>query len=180
MTLSNEDAKLFYDLWMPLLDYVNRTCGLFPEIPEINPEDGVDFESAGEIAQYIWNHREVIDAYLEYSDLPEDHRNIVSRWKDGISGKFILERHLKKGSVFISTEDETVYLVKGIYSSFDDILHGSPVPIMLRATLLPFKDVIISDGLVTLFSVRFGKNYATDFKETYMTAKRNGSIKTKF
>ena len=88
----------------------------------------------------------------------------------------IFERHLKKGSVFISTKDEGVYLVNGIIDGWEELLFGVPTPIILDAVLLPFKDCIITDGLVSVIPVRFGGNYTRSFKEIYMTAKRNGSI----
>ena len=60
------------------------------------------------------------------------------------------------------------------YASREDMLFGVPTPIIVDAVLFPFKDCIITDGLVIL--VRFGGNYTRSFKEVYMTAKRNGSI----
>ena len=56
------------------------------------------------------------------------------------------------------------------------MLDGMPPPVLLNATLLPWKDVIISDGLVALIPVYFGKDYSTEFKETYMNAKHNSAI----
>ena len=41
------------------------------------------------------------------------------------------------------------------------------------------RNIIITDGLVSVSQIRFGRNYSADFKETYMTAKYNGSIKSK-
>ncbi len=49
-------------------------------------------------------------------------------------------------------------------------------PVMLTATLLPWKDVIISDGLVSITNINFGKTYSSDFKEIYLNAKRSGII----
>ena len=86
------------------------------------------------------------------------------------------ERHLKKGSIFISTKGESVYLVNGIIDSWEELLFGVPTPIIVDAVLLPFKDCIITDGLVSVIPVRFGGNYTRSFKDIYMTAKRNGSI----
>ena len=86
---------------------------------------------------------------------------------------------MKKGSAFISSSTEDVYLVNGIIDSWNEMLHGVPTPVLLQATLLPFRNVIITDGLVSVSQIRFGRNYSADFKETYMTAKRNGSIKSK-
>ena len=62
------------------------------------------------------------------------------------------------------------------YAGWEDMLFGVPTPIIVDAVLLPFKDCIITDGLVSVIPVRFGGNYTRSFKEVYMTAKRNGSI----
>ena len=51
-----------------------------------------------------------------------------------------------------------------------------PLPILLKATLIPFKDKIISDGLVIHYNVCFGKGYSSEFKDIYMNAKKNKSI----
>ena len=72
--------------------------------------------------------------------------------------------------------DEKVYLVKGLNSTWSEMLNGMPPPVLLNATLLPWKDVIISDGLVTLTPVYFGKGYSTEFKEIYMNAKHHSAI----
>lgn len=36
MTLNNEDADLFYDLWFPLLNFVNQKFNIVPEIGEFS------------------------------------------------------------------------------------------------------------------------------------------------
>ena len=88
--------------------------------------------------------------------------------------RYILERHLKKGSVFISAEDGSVYMVKGLFSTWAEMLGESPV--LLDAVLIPFRGSIISDGLVVPYRIYFGKGAIEDFKEVYMNAKRNHTI----
>ena len=95
-----------------------------------------------------------------------------------IPGTFIVERHLKKGSVFISADDNSVFLVHGIISSWEEMLQGTTLPVILHATLLPFKNVIISDGLVSVNPVHFGRSIASNFKDVYMDAKRRGALIT--
>ena len=65
----------------------------------------------------------------------------------------MMERHLKKGTIFISLEDEEVYQVSGIISSWEEMFFGAPMPLMLEATFMPFRDVIISDGLVMPYNI---------------------------
>lgn len=110
------------------------------------------------------------------NNLSDEHRSIVSGWKKCISGQFMLERHLKKGSVFISADTQEVYMVSGIITSWEEMFFYRPLPILLKATLIPFKDKIISDGLVIPYNVCFGKGYSSDFKDIYMNAKKNKTI----
>ena len=58
------------------------------------------------------------------------------------------------------------------------MLRNAPMPTLIGATLLPYKNVIISDGLVSVMPIIFGPNSKADFKEIYMDAKKNGKIKT--
>ena len=174
MRLEQSEAALFYQLWFPLLDYVNRKYHVCPEMETIDQEQGVDARDVKTIADYLWSHTEVIDEYLAVAELPNEYAQIVAGWKQCKSGRYILERHLKKGSVFISVEDETVYMVKGLFSTWAEMLGESPV--LLDAVLIPFRDSIISDGLVVPYRICFGKGAREDFKEVYMNAKRNHTI----
>ena len=139
----------------------------------------VDPQDAADVAHFLWKRIWIIDDYLEQTELPEEHREILKSWKRCVAGRFVIERHLKKGSVFISGDNNSVYLVNGIVSSWEEMLFGSPFSTLIDATLLPFKDVIISDGMVSVVPVIFGPSSRADFKEFYMDAKKSGKIKTK-
>ena len=166
MTLDTENAKLFFKLFLPILDYVNLKCHVLENDEKFMEKwtlsQGINVQSALKTANKLWSDDTLIGEYLAQAQLSNENRDIVSSWKKHISGKFILERHLKKGSIFISMNDEKI--------------DGMPPPVLLNATLLPWKDVIISDGLVALTPVYFGKGYSTEFKEIYMNAKHNSVI----
>ena len=175
MRLERSDAELFYRLWFPLLDFVNSKYHVRPEMGSIDREQGVDLCDAKAIADHLWSHTGIIEEYLAVTKLPDEHARIVAGWKKRRIGRYILERHLKKGSVFISAEDGTVYMVKGLFSTWAEML--GECPILLDAVLIPFRDSIISDGLVATYTIHFGKGAVGDFKEAYMTAKRNHTIR---
>ena len=175
MRLERSDAELFYRLWFPLLDFVNRKYHVRPETETIDQEQGVDARDAKAIADYLWSHPAVLVEYLAVAELPKEYAQIVAGWKRCKPGRYILERHLKKGSVFISAEDGAVYMVKGLFSTWEEMLGGCPV--LLDAVLIPFLDSIISDGLVVPYHIYFGKGAREDFKEVYMTAKKKQSIR---
>ena len=174
MRLERSDAELFYRLWFPLLDFVNRKYHVCPEAETIDQAKGVDVCDAKAIADYLWSHTGVIEEYLAAVELPKEYAQIVAGWKQCKRGRYILERHLKKGSVFISAENGEIYLVKGLFSSWSEMLGEAPV--LLDAVLIPFRGSIISDGLVIPYRICFGKGAREDFKDAYMNAKRNNAI----
>lgn len=180
MVLSQENAELFYELFFPLLNFTNKKFKVNTEIGELYFGKSIDPHSAKEIAGRLWADVRLIDEYLAENNISDEYKNIIIGWKKRISGKFIVERHLKKGTVFICAENENVYLVSGICSSWNEMLCGRPLPAVIDAVLIPFKNVIISDGLVTASHLFFGKNMTAEFKDIYMSAKKSGNICTSF
>ena len=180
MILEKKDANLFFELFMPLLDYVNRKCNVLENDEKFEERylssEGISIYNVAKVADTLWQQDTLIDDYLAQAQLTEENAELVSSWKKHISGQFIVERHLKKGSVFINTYDEQVYLVQGLNSTWQEMLGGNPLPAMIRATLLPWRNVIVTDGLVELESLYFGRGYSSEFKEIYMNAKHSGKL----
>ena len=178
MTLSKEDAELFYELWFPILDFVNEKLKVNPAINKIYRAQNLNIAEVKEIANALWDNVRLIAEYLEKhsSGFSKEHLEIIEGWKRRVCDDFILERNLKSGSIFISAHTEEVYLVSGIISSWEEIFYYRSPPIMLSATLIPFRGIIVSDGLVSAYNVVFGKNYSNEWKDIYMTAKKSGSI----
>lgn len=160
-----------------MLDFVNRKYRINRKLKNIATAKELDPADVKKIANKLWSDVTIIDDYLnENPDLPDDHREIIRSWKRRIQGKFMMERHLKKGTIFISLEDEEVYQVSGIISSWEEMFFGAPMPLMLEATFMPFRDVIISDGLVMPYNIIVGGSMKQMFKNVYMTAKKSGQI----
>lgn len=174
--LDPSDAKLFYELWLSLLDHVNQTYRVNSRLGRMQKAEGLDIQEVRVVADYLWSHPEIIDQYLSSAELSEEHREIVASWKRFVSGEFILERHLKRGSVFISLKDEQVYMVGGIFSSWEEMFPRSYLPILLRATLIPFQNKIIYDSIVTCSNVISGRAYEDSFKNIYLSAKQTNAL----
>ena len=69
-----------------------------------------------------------------------------------------------------------VYRVRGIYSSWRELLGTLPMPQIVEASLIPFQNVIIHDGIVMPYGVCLGKNMADQAKYMYMNAKEQKRI----
>lgn len=177
MTLSNEDGKLFYRLWLPLLDYVNERSKVKKSLRDMAHSMHIDPLDVKAVSNKLLEDLSIIDDYLAlHPELPEAHKEIIRSWKHSFSGKFLMDRHLKKGTIFTSFEDEKVYLVLGIISEYDEMFEDYPMPLIVDATLMPFKDVIITDGLIVPYNVILGSNMNASFKKIYLEAKQNQSI----
>ena len=178
MILEQNDAELFYSLWLPLLDFVNIKYNVNPNLKKIGVSEKLDPNEVKAIADFVWSHTNVIDDYLgKTAVLTEEHRSIIADLKRCRPGQYILERNLKKGSVFIDAEAQSVYMVCGIYSSWAEMFGCRPLPVLMKAVLLPFRDKIITDGIVIPCNILFGRGYVSGFRDVYMDAKRSSSIR---
>ncbi len=174
MVLSNEQAELFYELWISLLDFVNRKYRICKELYGMESPKGLPTDVIAVIAQKLWEDVAVIDEYLAYKSkkMSPEHIDIVRGWKKAVRGKFVVERHQKNGSILISAENEgTVYREVGIYSSWRELLERFPMPQIVETSLIPFQGVIIHDSVVMPYGVCLGKNMADEAKQMYLTAK---------
>ena len=177
MTLSQEDAQLFYKLWLPLLDFVNGKHRVSSKLNGMATAKSMDPTEVKKVANKLWSDVTMIDDYLrENANLPQEHKEIIQSWKRRVHGEFMMERHLKKGTIFISLKNEEVYQVSGIISTWEEMFYGAPMPVILETTFIPFRDVIISDGLVMPYNIIVGGNMKRTFKDIYMAAKKNGRI----
>lgn len=177
MRLKEEDAALFYELFFPLLEYVNEKNNIIEG--KLMNDGNVNPDQAAGIAKVLWDDTSIIDDYLnDHKELPQEHHDILESWKLARYDHYVIERHLKKGSIFISFKDGDVYLVQGIISSYEEIFWYQKPPIIVEGVIIPFKDVIITDGLFYYRPIRFGGGAKTTFKDTYMNAKHSGSIIT--
>lgn len=178
MVLTDEEAEQFYDLWISLLDFVNQKYELIKELYGMTSPKGLPLKSVALISSKLWEDKDIIDEFVlsGFKKMDKEETAIVSSWKRAIHGKFIVDRHLKKGSVLISVDNNEVYVVKGIYSSWREMLESYPMPQIVEATLMPFRDVIIHDGIVAPYGVCLGRNMSEQSKLIYLEAKSKGNL----
>ena len=78
MTLSQEDGQLYYKLWLPLLDYVNKKYRINSKMKSIATAKSLNPADVKEVANKLWSEVTIIDDYLKENEgLPEEHKEIV-------------------------------------------------------------------------------------------------------
>lgn len=77
---------------------------------------------------------------------------IVKDFKKGIRGLFIVMKYEENYTVFISKY--SAYMVKGITCNIDEIIPNEDLPTPANITLLPFKNQIVFDSVLTSYPVK--------------------------
>ncbi|MBO6164272.1 MAG: hypothetical protein J6N77_04395 [Lachnospiraceae bacterium] len=174
--LTEDNGHRFDTLWWPLLDFVYQKR--ISKRKKKVSVSSMDKEISYNVAALLWDETSLIDEYIEEKGqgLLKEECEILRRWKKPVRGTFVLERNVKNGAILISSEDNKVYQVCGIKSSWQEMFRGYSMPILCEATLLPFEDVIISDGLVVFQNEILGENLPKEYNELYTWARKTGRI----
>lgn len=180
MKFTEEEGQHFYDLWLPLLQWANHQYKVTDVLPEnlLDRTKGHDPEGIQELAGYVYDHPDVIEAYVKANPdgMNEEDLQTISDWKYNVQGMFVVERILKKGAIFIKDED-SVFRVSPILSPWDEVLPPYlPLPLMVQTTLLPYKGTIIYGSLIGVRPIIMGPGMKRHYKEDYLAAKKHNAI----
>ena len=180
MTLVLEDAKLFFELMWSLQYYVNQKHGFHKNIRSRDEYNKLPTEKKMEVRKTLWEQPELIEAYVRENPegLERETLAIIEKWTRFVKGNFYIFRHLKKGSIFIGGDPQQVYSVHGLLDDLDEIIPSYALPQMVQAILLPFKGIIIYDGLLQGYNVHFGGGIRSNLNQTYTVAKQKERIIT--
>ena len=123
---------------------------------------------------------DLIESFVDENPahLSEDELDIVRSWRHLVAGRFYVFRELKKYTVFLSTTDPAIaYGVLALSQPFEDLI-GPYLPVMTETVLLPFKDKIVYDGLMSSYSISFGPGIRRSLNESFKEAKAQHGIVT--
>ena len=178
MKLSEEDIKRFYNIWFNLLDYTNTKCNIAPKIKDLAHSSGINPEDISPIRDRLWLDNTILDDIVTTNpfQFSEADLSIIKSWKNRVSDKFILLKHLKNYSVFIGNQN--IYGVTGIVSPIDEMFPSNVLPLMIEAVLLPFEGRIIYDSLLMPYRINFGGGAKKGFQEEYRELKDKSGIIT--
>jgi hypothetical protein len=179
MKLKREDTDLFYRLYWSLLFYVNRKYSVIKDLKEPilmdeNPRKVV------ELTEILYSNMEHIDSFVLENpfNFNNEELDIIKGWKKHLKGKFLIVAHLKKYSVFMTNDKESmVYGVLGLYDEIEDIVPLF-IPSYVNTILLPFKGQIIYHGFIMSYNINIVGNMKRGIQDEYQQAKRKFGIIT--
>lgn len=181
MNLSCEDADLFFKLMWAVQFYVNERLKVVPPVATRDKYKTLAQEQKMKVRKALYEHIDLLDAFIAENPakLSPEELEIVAGWKQFMAGDFYIFKFLKRHTIFVPAKGDSnyVYGVLGLYDTIEDIFYGRPLPVLVKAALLPFKGRIIYDGLFEGYaSIFFGPGIRSSLNETYQRAKQNGRI----
>jgi hypothetical protein len=162
MLLEPQDLELFLRLHRTLMFFVNQRLKVLPdnlstpdEFAALSPEVRLKVREA------LLSNIDLIESFVAENPahLSEGELDIVRSWRHLVAGRFYVFRELKKYTVFLSMADPAIaYGVLACSEPFEDLI-GPYLPILTRTVLLPFKNKIVYDGLITSYNISFGPGH---------------------
>jgi hypothetical protein len=173
MLLPPHELELFFRLHRALLFFVNQRLTVIPDTLA-SPEEfaalppGVRLK----VRDALNANLDLIESFASVNParLSDDELDTVRSWRHLVAGKFYVFRELKKYTVFLSTEKHPVaYGVLALSQPFEDLI-GPYLPVLTQTVLLPFKDRIVYDGLMSSYNISFGPGIRRNLNEDFKTA----------
>src|SRR6516162_199941 len=181
MLLTPQDGELFFKLHRALMFFVNQRLQVLPD--DISSPD--EFSSLSpqvrlKVRDAFLDHTDLIQSFVDENPahLTSDELDIVRSWQHLVHGKFYVFRELKKYTVFLSTTGPAIaYGVLALSQPFEDLI-GPYLPVLTQTVLLPFKGVIVYDGLMSSYRISFGPGIRRSLNESFKEAKARHGIVT--
>lgn len=175
MILTYEQADRFYTLINALLGYANERFEVVRELPL----PIVDLESqskAALVAETLWDSVGIIDDFVRENpfDLPKRFLDTALAWKDALTGSFVFMGHEDGRALLMGDED--VFAVAGIQLEPSELLDEWPD--VVRATLLPFDDLIVYDGMLNVLGIEFNSEAAASAQADFKERRAKGLVRT--
>ncbi len=181
MLLTPQDAELFFQLHRALMFFVNQRLRVLPD-DVASPEafSSLAPEVRLKVRDAFLEHTNLIGAFVEENPagLTADELDVLRSWRHPVHGRFYAFRQLKKYMVFLSTDPQPVaYGVLALTQPFEELV-GPYLPVLTEAVLLPFKGVIVYDGLLRSYRISFGPGIRRSLNESFKEAKARHGIVT--
>lgn len=179
MNLPPTDIDHFYRLHGSLLAYANRDLQILPAGIAPDQVRKQPIQRVAKLRDACYDKPTILQAYLAANPdrLPAEELAVVASWSHRITGEFAIVRHLKTYTVFMTMKEPTrLYGVLGLLDPLEVVLGGAPLPTLVKATLLPFRDRIIYDGVLNPYNIFFGPGYRSSINATYSRLKEREGI----
>ncbi|MEG1597826.1 MAG: hypothetical protein RR359_06105, partial [Bacilli bacterium] len=165
--LSKEDAKLFYKVYFALLEFTNNKYLINKHIKLYNC-DGINPYEIKDIIDKFWENKETI--VLEFCmansyKFSKEELTITTEFRKGIRDIFVVARYELEYTALMYRD--RVYMIKGINDNIDNVITYNQLPCVAITSVIPFKNVLIYDGIFLNMDVKMGNNFEDIVEKEY-------------
>ena len=152
--MCEDDVKTFFKIYLGLLEYANKKLRV-TNLKKIYRKKDLPSEKLTKIRDALFkNHRNIIDDFIKDNpfNFNDDELKILDNFKFGIIDQFIIVEH-RQDCTIVCTKNNVSYKIKGLYSNIGEII---PAPALTEMLILPFRNVITYDGLISAYPISMG------------------------
>lgn len=168
--LSQKDAKLFYKIYFGLLEFTNNKYNIKKGL-KIYGKNGINPREIYDIVEKFWeNKNTIISEFCQRNPYKfnSDELEVTKNFKNGIRDIFIVIKYEKEHTAIMCRDK--IYMIKGINDNIDNIIYYKDLPSAVRTTIIPFKNVLIYDGIFIEYGIKMGIGFEKIIKEEYSKA----------
>jgi len=181
MLLTPNDLDQFYQLHGALMLFVNQRLKVTPDnVTTIREFVALAPQARTNVRDALTANRDLIESFVDENPahLTEDELDIIRSWRHLVADRFYVFRELKNYTVFLATTQPAVaYGVLALSQPFEDMI-GPYLPVLIQTVLLPFKDMIVYDGLMSSYNISFGPGIRRNLNQDFKEAKERHGIVT--
>jgi hypothetical protein len=185
--LPEKEVARFYKIHFALLSYINRRCKIVSGYTEPENYRNVSSEELQKkvvpIRDYLVAHPEEVREFIKDNPgkLSAEELELTRGWQFLLKDDFLIIKHLKDYSVFYQWgEQGKVFGVVGLYDPISRVIPDFTLPLRVQTVLLPFKDKIVYDGVISSYNIRFGPGIRGSLMGDYKQAEARYGIITSF
>jgi len=165
--LSKKDAKLFYKIYFGLLEFTNNKYKINPNIKIYN-KNGINPYEIKPIVEMFWKNKDAL--VLEFClanpyKFNKEELGVTSEFKKGFRDMFIIAKYEEEYTAIMNKNK--IYMIKGINDNIDNVISYKDLPHTCFTSIIPFKDVLIYDGMFEGISIKMGNNFDKMIEEEY-------------
>lgn len=157
--LSKKDAKLFYKIYFALIEFTNNKYNIKPKF-KLYKKTGINPYDITEIIDTFWKNKETVVLEFCLSNpykFNTEELKITSEFKKGIYDLFIICKFYEEYTALMN--ETNTYMIKGINDNLDNIISYKDLPIPTFTAVIPFKNVLIYDGILRNMPINFGNSF---------------------
>src|SRR5260221_10545865 len=152
MRISDETADQFVKLYTKLMFFAGTQRNILPTYMTFKIFLAGEIEEKLACRQAIYQPRPIFDDFLIAGADKLSHADVamVSSWKRFVFTPLVMYRHLKKYTVFLTTDETpTGYGVLGLSTELGEMIPSAQLPMVVKTALLSIDGNIVCDGLLS-------------------------------